>query len=470
MVTIRKNLVTSKDMIYDGVNPCTSITVHETDNESIGADADAHGRLQADGNVRQASWHYTVDDKEAVQSYPDTAQCWHAGTTEGCKTSIAVEICVNADGDYDKAVSNAAELVADLLKAHHLTIDVVVQHHHWSGKNCPSRMRATGKWDAFIQQVKQHTKEGHPVSHMVSPFKGRVTAEWRGYTNHAGIDIAPPKPGQTGLPVYAAFAGTIKAINRTAKPGNRTSTWAPYRTGRGMLIANPDGEGNGYNHITPLASLQVGDKVKAGDLIGHNDTSGNQTGPHLHFEMWANWRDPSSDYNPRLAFNKFGVAPGSAPDIDVKPGASKPKPAPKPKPTAKPSKVKNAHLTNEEAERVQRALKSMGYYKGDIDGKPYGLTEDAIKHYQQAQLFGGLVADGVWGTKTQAHYHWVKTLQNAMNEWKGTKLVIDGDYRAITRNRVKDIMERNQGKAYKGYPDGVPGPIFCQMLGIPTHP
>lgn len=57
------------------VNPRTSVTVNETDNSSLGADAQAHAKLQSDGIVRQASWHIQVDDTEAIRSYPDEAQC-----------------------------------------------------------------------------------------------------------------------------------------------------------------------------------------------------------------------------------------------------------------------------------------------------------------------------------------------------------------------------------------------------------
>jgi len=37
-------------------------------NTNIGADADAHARLQINGNSRKASWHWQVDDQEAVQT------------------------------------------------------------------------------------------------------------------------------------------------------------------------------------------------------------------------------------------------------------------------------------------------------------------------------------------------------------------------------------------------------------------
>jgi len=322
---MKEQLVKSTAQIYDGVNACTSITVHETDNSSLGADAQAHAKLQTDGNVRQASWHIQVDDVEAIRSYPDAAQCWHAGTDEGNRTSIAVEICVNADGDYDKAFKNAAAVIADLRATHGLPRSAVVQHGVWTGKNCPARMRLAGRWDEF---TKLTDPKENPMSKMVSPFEGRLTqnhGDAGGYRGHKGMDIAPPKPGQTGRPVYAAFAGTWKKIIRGVRHGSLSSTWAPGRTGGGGLVANPDGEGNGYNHVDVLDHWKVGQWINAGDLIGYNDTSGNQSGPHLHFELWADWRNPNSDYDPQLAFTKFKVKPGSAPAIILKPAiGSKP--------------------------------------------------------------------------------------------------------------------------------------------------
>ncbi|NKG22389.1 N-acetylmuramoyl-L-alanine amidase [Paeniglutamicibacter terrestris] len=351
---MREQLVKSSAQIYDGTDQCTSITIHETANESVGADAQAHANLRSNGNVHQVSWHITVDDTEAIRSYPDTAQWWHAGTREGAESSIAVEICVNSDGNYDKAFALAAEVVAGLRAKHGIPRSKVYDHAHWTGRNCPSVMRATGRWQEFLNL----TEGANPtIGTMVSPFEGRLTANHQdrgGYKGHKGLDIAPPKPGQTRMPVYAAFAGTWKKIVRNVKAGNRASTLAPARTGGGGLIANPDGEGNGYNHVDILDAWKVGDKAAVGDLIGYNDLSGNQTGAHVHFEMWKDWEDHNSDYDPRDAFDAHGVRPGSAPKGIITPVASKPKPKPKPS-TSKP---KPASSVNSRADNtaIQTAL------------------------------------------------------------------------------------------------------------------
>ncbi|MFJ8091104.1 hypothetical protein ACIQ7N_23415 [Lysinibacillus sp. NPDC095746] len=86
MVTIRKKLVSEAQAakVTNGKgNTKRKVVVHGTDNYRTGADADAHARLQYNGNSRSASWHYTVDDKEAVQSFEHAWKCWAAGTAKG---------------------------------------------------------------------------------------------------------------------------------------------------------------------------------------------------------------------------------------------------------------------------------------------------------------------------------------------------------------------------------------------------
>ncbi|MGE7624604.1 N-acetylmuramoyl-L-alanine amidase [Viridibacillus sp. NPDC096237] len=170
MVNIRKNLVSQSiiNTVTSGTgNGRKWITIHETDNENTTANADAHGRLQAGGNSRSASWHYTVDEKEAVQSFNHNIKCWAAGdgSGNGNANSIHIEICVNKDGNYKKAVENAAALAKKIMEAENIPLDRVVQHNHWSGKNCPSKIRS-GKagvtWAGFKDILKEVTTVSKP--------------------------------------------------------------------------------------------------------------------------------------------------------------------------------------------------------------------------------------------------------------------------------------------------------------------
>lgn len=127
------------------------LTVHETGNTDKGANAFHNAKLQENGNDRQASWHYTVDCGDLVyQSIPDDEASWNAGDGNGPgnRESLAVEICVNSDGNFTKARANAIELLKLLMNKHKIPIQNVVPHHHWSGKDCPRNILKDG-WEDF---------------------------------------------------------------------------------------------------------------------------------------------------------------------------------------------------------------------------------------------------------------------------------------------------------------------------------
>lgn len=139
-----------------GSNPDSYITIHETGNFARGSDAEAHSAYLKSESAEAArvSWHFTVDDHAIVQHLPVGETAYHAGdgaSGPGNATSIGIEICVNADGDFAKAKSNAASLVRLLMQQLNIPIDRVVQHNYWNGKNCPATIRATeGAWEAFL--------------------------------------------------------------------------------------------------------------------------------------------------------------------------------------------------------------------------------------------------------------------------------------------------------------------------------
>src|SRR5690625_2290083 len=155
MVQIKQMLVSSRALTYPGTNPCNYIVIHETANTSKGAGAYTHARLQRNGFT--ASWHYSIDDRDIYQSFPDSVKCWHAGGAHN-HNSIGIEICVNSDSDFKKAVQNAAELVKHLMKKHNIPQRNVIQHNVTSswGKDCPHFLRGGSKgvnWSDFNKMV-----------------------------------------------------------------------------------------------------------------------------------------------------------------------------------------------------------------------------------------------------------------------------------------------------------------------------
>lgn len=147
-------------------NPDAWITIHETANTAAGADAAAHGDyLDSDAGERDlVSWHYTVDDHAIVQHLPDYETAYHAGDGAdgpGNASSIGIELCVNSGGDFAATQANAAALVRLLMAEHGIPIDHVVQHNHWSGKDCPYNIRHTaGAWEGFLALCRGETPVG----------------------------------------------------------------------------------------------------------------------------------------------------------------------------------------------------------------------------------------------------------------------------------------------------------------------
>lgn len=140
---------------YPEKNTREYITIHETANKGVGADADAHANFINNGAME--TWHYTVDSEKAVCHYYHTTSCWACGTYDGNTRSISIEMCVNKDGNYLKTLENTIELVQKIMKEENIPVSKVVQHNYWSGKHCPTLLREGNSgmnWNQFITKVK----------------------------------------------------------------------------------------------------------------------------------------------------------------------------------------------------------------------------------------------------------------------------------------------------------------------------
>ncbi|MBQ7054568.1 MAG: N-acetylmuramoyl-L-alanine amidase [Oscillospiraceae bacterium] len=129
-------------------NSCKYITIHDTGNKSPGADAAAHAKYIKSLNEK-TSWHYTVDDECIYQHLPDNEKSYHTSDKEANESSIAVELCVNADGDFEKTVENAIDLIRDLTKKFNIPAENIKRHKDWTGKNCPASFNEAA-WKEFL--------------------------------------------------------------------------------------------------------------------------------------------------------------------------------------------------------------------------------------------------------------------------------------------------------------------------------
>lgn len=113
---------------------------------------------------------------------------------------------------------------------------------------------------------------------MFTPVKGVLTSRYgprrhpifKDVRVHTGVDWAAP----SGTPVAAAFAGEVSFAGNGGGYGNL------------LRIRHPDGRETYYAHLEAFAQgIAPGKTIGAGEVVGYVGTTGNSTGPHLHFEM-----------------------------------------------------------------------------------------------------------------------------------------------------------------------------------------
>lgn len=139
------------------------IVIHNTAN-----DAPAENEISYMlSRPEKVSFHFAVDDEKIIQGIPLDRNAWHAGdgNGKGNLEGIAIEICYSKSGGmrWLKAVENAAELTAKLMKDYNIPLSRVTKHQDYSGKYCPHRILSEYGWDNFINLVRKYTSEKPPV-------------------------------------------------------------------------------------------------------------------------------------------------------------------------------------------------------------------------------------------------------------------------------------------------------------------
>lgn len=122
---------------------------------------------------------------------------------------------------------------------------------------------------------------------------GRATYSNPYYTFHNGVDIA----NATGTPILASDGGMVTSAKVSGAYGKRIVIVHAVNQKRWTTV---------YAHLSEI-SVKEGQFVKQGDVIGKMGSTGNSTGPHLHFEIHqGNYsydpHGPGNTVNPRDYF------------------------------------------------------------------------------------------------------------------------------------------------------------------------
>jgi hypothetical protein len=147
------------------------------------------------------------------------------------------------------------------------------------------------------------------------PVEAPVTQQFGSNPNsiqpngHTGVDFGVPE----GTAIYAADSGNIEFEGWATTLSASNPWWiAPAYAGILVIINHNDGFMSVYGHLSST-TVDNGQFVEKGQLIGYSGTTGLSTGPHLHFEIFGWPLQPYNGYygrlNPNLYCGGFAKAP-----------------------------------------------------------------------------------------------------------------------------------------------------------------
>lgn len=168
-----------------------ALVVHWTANTKAGANALANRNYFENHPEHKVSAHYVVDDHCVVRCVPESEVAYHVGARRykaGIQallgdypnaTTIGMEICVNADGDFGRTYQNAVALAGWIMRRYGWGVDRLFRHFDITGKNCPAFFvddrwakrfgfaSAREGWERF----RQHVVEAIQAQEVISLFK-----------------------------------------------------------------------------------------------------------------------------------------------------------------------------------------------------------------------------------------------------------------------------------------------------------
>lgn len=161
-------------------------------------------------------------------------------------------------------------------------------------------------------------------------------------------------PCPIGTRVQAGMAGTVTVAG-----------WSTTGFGWHVRVKYDDGNTAIHGHMSRL-SVKVGQRVAKRQLLGYSGSTGNSTGPHLHWEVRKSSYVPSSSWN-----FTYVIEPYYKPYVTP----SDPKPPTNTTPYFDRTKLK-AGMTNDTVKRFQVWLwsKQPSAYKGWFNENIYNMT------------------------------------------------------------------------------------------------
>jgi murein DD-endopeptidase MepM/ murein hydrolase activator NlpD len=192
-------------------------------------------------------------------------------------TALADAATRTGDADVIAAVStdlSIAHALIDQQTAADTTLRSVLSQY---GSLAASQLSAMSLGAALITPLVGVVTQGFGPSDLGMEPSRSVHGVWYPHF-HSGLDLAAPM----GTPVHAAAGGVVLFAAASSDAAGR-----PVGYGRYVVVAHKNGYATLYGHLSSIA-VHAGDTVHQGDILGAEGSTGNSTGPHLHFELRFN--------------------------------------------------------------------------------------------------------------------------------------------------------------------------------------
>ncbi|MFE9632667.1 peptidoglycan DD-metalloendopeptidase family protein [Streptomyces sp. NPDC006463] len=251
-------------------------------------------KIAAERHLSGGWYELYSDNREAVGANPDLI---HPGLklTLGAKGAAAPADSARAEAKVETETETKAEAAAPAPKAAPKPArksaprpaEKAAPAQRESAAEAPAAQRESAAEAPAAQQS---------ASGFVAPVSGGISTQYKvagsmwssGY--HTGVDFI----ASSGTTVKAVGAGTVVSSGWAGAYGNE------------VIIRHADGTYSQYGHLSVL-SVSAGQSVTGGQSIGLSGSTGNSTGPHLHFEIRTG---PSygSDIDPLAYLRSKGVS------------------------------------------------------------------------------------------------------------------------------------------------------------------
>ncbi|MBI5843839.1 MAG: peptidoglycan DD-metalloendopeptidase family protein [Deltaproteobacteria bacterium] len=148
-----------------------------------------------------------------------------------------------------------------------------------AGELASVSLEQEAQFGALLKRLEDQQRELNNTVPSMSPVNGEISSVFgyrvspfsSGWELHKGIDISAP----TGTPVAAPAAGVVSFAGRKSGYGNA------------IMMDHGKSTETLYGHLSAIL-VREGSTVKKGDIIGLVGSTGQSTGPHLHYEVRLN--------------------------------------------------------------------------------------------------------------------------------------------------------------------------------------